>query len=217
MNDDDDSKNPEEPLSDSSDIRLIQQAADGDDGAYQDLFDRFRDHLKRYVDMRMDSRLRQRVDPSDVIQETQIAAHRRLGDFLERRPMPFRIWLRKMAHEQMLNLRKMHVRSQRRSLRREVAVPERSSMLLAGQFVDGGLSPSTQMIKKEQQMAVATMLNLLADADREVLLMRFIEGLSYAEIGYSLEIDAAAARKRSSRALRRMRERIKEAGLGDTS
>lgn len=202
--------------SDSSTInRLAGKAADGDDEAYRELFERFRAHLKQYVSLRMDPQLRRRVDPSDIIQETQIQAHRRLVDFLERRPMPLRVWLRKMAHEQMLNCHKKHVRRQRRSVRREVATPDNSSMLLAYRLVDGGLSPSRQLIKKEQRLDVATAINQLSESDREVLLMRFTEGLSYAEIGFSLEINETTARKRSARALQRLREKIRKRG-GET-
>ncbi len=205
-------------LADSSRLgRLTRKAVEGDEGAFEELFDRFRNHLKQFVDLRIDDRLRRRVDPSDVIQETQIAAHRRLADFLERRPMPLRIWLRKMAREQLLNLHKMHFRRQRRSLLREVRLPDHSSMMLANQLVDGEVSPSDQVIQWERQAAVAKAINQLAETDREVLLMRFIEGLSYAEIGFSLEINEAAARKRSARALLRLRERVKETGQGDSS
>jgi hypothetical protein len=42
-----------------------------------------------------DPRLRPRVDPSDVVQEAQLDAFRRLADYLQRRPVPFRLWLRK--------------------------------------------------------------------------------------------------------------------------
>src|SRR3712207_8250455 len=47
-------------------------------------------------------------------------------------------------------------------------------------------------------------------ADREVLLMRSYEGLSYQEIGCLLDIDVAAARKRHGRALLRLHARSEE-------
>jgi RNA polymerase sigma-70 factor (ECF subfamily) len=209
MNTDNTGRKPEESSSDSSDVvQLAQRAATGDDLAFANLFGRYRDHLRRYVDLRLHANLRRRFDASDVVQETQIEAHRRLGDFLERRPMPMRIWLRSMARERMLNLQEKHLHRQKRSVRREVGLPDRSSVMLAHQLVTGGLSPSKEMIKQEDRKAVASAINQLKETDREVLLMRFIEGLSYQEIGCTLSINESAAAKRCGRALERLYEVI---------
>jgi DNA-directed RNA polymerase specialized sigma24 family protein len=52
-----------------------------------------------------------------------------------------------------------------------------------------------------------------AEADREILLMRHMEELPYAEIACLLDIEADAARKRYGRALLRLRKVLKEHGL----
>jgi DNA-directed RNA polymerase specialized sigma24 family protein len=52
----------------------------------------------------------------------------------------------------------------------------------------------------------------LADADREILLMRHAEDLSYDEIACLLEIEQAAARKRYGRALIRLQKTLADHG-----
>ena len=42
------------------------------------------------VELRLDDKLRQRMDASDVVQDAQLEAYRRLEEYLERRPMSFR-------------------------------------------------------------------------------------------------------------------------------
>src|SRR5438270_13882378 len=75
---------------DSADTRRqLERAAAGDPAAFDELFARHRDFLRLVVQLRMDARVRARVDPSDVVQEAQLDAFRRLRDFLDRRP-PFR-------------------------------------------------------------------------------------------------------------------------------
>ena len=86
-------------------LLLLETAASGDNAAFEKLFDRHRAHLRQYIELRMDWRLRQRLDVSDVLQETQWEVYRRLRDYSQRRPMPLRIWLRKTALERLLNLR----------------------------------------------------------------------------------------------------------------
>src|SRR5262245_57284812 len=84
---------------------LLAQVRAGERQAVDRLFALHRPHLHRIVARRLDRRLRARLDASDVVQETEMEAFRRLDDFLERRPMPFRLWLWKTAYERLLVLR----------------------------------------------------------------------------------------------------------------
>ncbi|MFH1420089.1 MAG: hypothetical protein ABII12_17585, partial [Planctomycetota bacterium] len=99
--------------------RLLRQLAAGDRQAIERLFTMHRTDLRRIVESRMEPRLRARVDPSDVVQEAQLDVLNRLNDYLERRPMPFRLWLRKTTYERLLKIRRRHVEAARRSTRRE--------------------------------------------------------------------------------------------------
>ncbi len=112
---------------------LLERARAGDRQAIEELFARYRPYLQQVIAARLDGRLRQRLDPSDVVQEAEAEAFRRLGDYLRRQPMPFRLWLRKTACERLLKLREQHVEAARRSVEREVRLPEQSSLLLARQ------------------------------------------------------------------------------------
>src|SRR5438552_2320675 len=96
--------------------RLLDQVRQGDRQAFEQLLARHRPQLRQFIAQRLDPQLRARVDPSDVVQETQLEVHRRLDDYLERRPMPFRLWLRKTAYERLLMLRRQHIESRRRAV-----------------------------------------------------------------------------------------------------
>jgi RNA polymerase sigma-70 factor (ECF subfamily) len=193
---------------------LLEQSGGGDRRAFDQLFARHRPDLRRFIDRRLDPKLRGRLDPSDVVQETQLEAYRRLPDFLRRRPMPFHVWLRKTAYERLLMLRRQHVEAARRAVGREVPLPDRSSALLAQQLLAGGSTPSHQLRRRELVRQVQEVLAGLAEADREVLFMRHYEGLSYQEVACILDIDPAAARKRYGRALLRLHQLLADAGLG---
>src|SRR5260221_11793359 len=81
--------------------RLLERAGGRDRAAFDQLFDLHRKSLKNLVSLRMDARLQTRLDPSDIVQETQMVAFRRFRDYLIRRPMPFRLWIRKTAQQQV--------------------------------------------------------------------------------------------------------------------
>jgi RNA polymerase sigma-70 factor (ECF subfamily) len=199
---------------DSTETRsLLRQAEDGDRQAFEQLFARHRPELRRFVELRLDPRVRARVDPSDVVQETQLEALRRLDDYLARRPMPFTVWLRKTAHERLLMVRRRHLGAARRSVRREARLPERSSLLLAQRLVAAAPSPSQQLQRREMIPRVRQALAALPETDAEILLMRDYEELSYQEIAAILDIESTAARKRYGRALLRLHKVLTDTGL----
>jgi RNA polymerase sigma-70 factor, ECF subfamily len=199
---------------DSSETRvLLERVAKHDADALDELLARHRDGLREFIEFRLDLQLRARVDPSDVVQETQMELVRRMEDFLAQCPMPFRLWMRKKAYERLLNLRRDHQLRERRSVRREVALPDRSSLALARPLLANQPTPSQEAEARELAERIARAVAQLGDADREILLLRHAEDLPFEEIAFLLDLAPAAARKRFGRALIRLQKRLQEEGL----
>lgn len=196
--------------------QLLAQAQAGSRAAFDQLFERHRPYLCRVIDLRLDRRLGARVDESDIVQETQLEAFRRLDDYLRRRPMAFRLWLRKTAQERLLMAQRQHLGAARRAVGREVPLPDHSSLLLAQQFVAVASTPSQQLDRAELALRVRKVLSQLSEADREVLLLRNLEALSNQETAEVLQIDPAAASQRYGRALLRLRKLLIAGGLGES-
>jgi RNA polymerase sigma-70 factor (ECF subfamily) len=195
---------------------LLGHVRAGDERAFERLFAQHRAALRRFVALRLDSRLRQRVDPSDVVQETQLEAFQRLPDFLARKPMPFRLWLWKTAYERLLKIRRQHVGTARRSTAREIPLPDRSSLLIAQQLQAAGSSPSQHLARRELVQRVRQAVAQLAEMDREVLFLRFFEGQSYQEVSCVLGVEPATARKRFGRALLHLQKLLFATGLPES-
>ena len=171
----------------------------------------YRRYLRRVVELRMDPELRQRVDPSDVVQETQLLASQRIDDFLARRPISFRLWLRGTALEQLISLRRRHVVAEKRSVRREAILNNQSSMLLARRLFAG--RPSQVLRRQELLDKVRRTISELDQQDREILLLRHIEELSNGEVAELLGIEQSAASRRYGRAIIRLRDKLIDQGL----
>jgi RNA polymerase sigma-70 factor (ECF subfamily) len=185
--------------------RLLEQAQAGQAGAVDQLLSRHRPYLCQLVRLRLDPRLRARVDPSDVVQEAQLEAARRLDTYLRRPEMPFRLWLRQITYDRLLMLRRRHIGAARRAMWREVALPDRSSLALGQQLLASESTPSEQLARRELGRRVRQALDQLTEADREVLLMRNFEGLSNQEVARLLNLQPATASQRYGRALLRLR------------
>ena len=205
-----------EPKPDSGEtLRLLERIRDGSP-AFDELFQRHRRSLRRAVALRFDPVLRARADPSDVVQEAQLEAFRRLPDFLDREPMPFHLWLRKTAQERLIMMRRRHIGASRRTVGQELALPNHSSVMLAQHILASSGSPSKLVTKEELARRVRQAIGKLPDNDREILLMRTYEGLAYDEIACVLEIEPATARKRYGRALIRLQKLLTQDGLSES-
>src|SRR5262249_6047395 len=66
-------------------LGLLERAAAGDDAALGELIARHRDAVRRFVELRLDPKIRGRIDASDVVQEAHLEAVRRIEDYLARR------------------------------------------------------------------------------------------------------------------------------------
>ena len=159
---------------------------------------------------------RARIDASDVVQEAQMEAYRRLDDYLEREPMPFGIWLRKTAQERLYNLHRAHLHAERRSVDREQPYPDQSSMMIAAPYLSRGMSPSSRFTQREYQRLVAEAVSQLDELDREIILMRNVEGLSQREISHILDVNYDFVRKRYGRALLKLQRLLAEKGVSET-
>ena len=195
--------------------QLLQMARQGDRSAFDELFALHQAQLRSFVAMRLDHRVRSRVDVSDVVQDTQLEAYRRFNDYYDRQPMPFGIWLRKNADERVLNVRRDHMVAKCRSMEREQRLDGSPSGLLAKTIAHNLSTPSERVAKLEFHRQVTEVIEMLPDGDREILLMRNVDGLSHQQIAQVLDINATASRKRYARALMKLEKLLVQNGIAD--
>jgi RNA polymerase sigma-70 factor, ECF subfamily len=205
----------------TADGEALDRAAAGDPSAWQDLVRAHRDRLRRMVALRLDPRLRGRIDPSDVVQETLLDAAGLLAGYRRDPPLPFYLWLRQLAGTRLAKAHRHHLGALRRDARREVALPgerlpEVSSAALAEHLAGREPRPSEAAARAELRARLEEVLGRLDPLDREVLALRHFEQLSNAEAAAVLALTESAASKRYVRALERLRERlINDTGVWD--
>ena len=193
---------------------LLQRTQTGDDVAREELLQRHSAVIRRSVQKRIGGRLRARVDPSDVIQETQLDVVQRMDEYLRNRPMSFRLWLIKLAHQRLSKIERYHLSTAKRAASREIPLPDRSSLDLAQCFLSRESSPSRAATDRELARKVRQMLATISDGDREIVMLRNFDHLSNAEAAQVLGIQPEAAKKRYTRALIRMKEALSQTEFG---
>lgn len=170
-----------------------------------------RERLCRMVALRMDRRLKGRLDASDVIQEAFFEAAERFDEFQRQPAQSFFLWLRFLTLQQLMIAARRHLTTQARAAGKEVdlvatGAAEISSAGLADIILDSGTSPSEAAARQERATQLQAALETMDANDREILFLRHFEQLTNAETAQTLKIEPAAASQRYFRALKRLRE-----------
>jgi RNA polymerase sigma-70 factor (ECF subfamily) len=192
---------------------LLDRAAAGDESAVTQLLSKHRPRMRAMVRVRMDPRMIGRCDPSDIVQEALLDAHRQLPNYLAERPLPFYPWLRQITWQQLVAHHRRHLQYQVRSVLREEdvwrAMSDHSTSQLANHLIDSIASPSQQAARSESRREVLAALQDLSDTDREVLVLRVVEQLSSQETAAVLNITDNTVRVRQFRALKRLEAHLR--------
>jgi RNA polymerase sigma-70 factor (ECF subfamily) len=194
----------------SETVRLLERIRSGDRRALADLFQRHRDRLRRMVELRMDARLKGRVDASDVLQDGFLDLEKRVESYLCDPRLPVFLWLRLIVSDRLAMVHRHHLGTRMRDVAQEVSLyrdplPQASSAALASMLLGRMTSPSNAAIRAEQILQVQEAINSLEPLDREVVALRHFEQLSRSETAVVLGITEEAGAKRYIRALKKLK------------
>lgn len=192
--------------------KLFTSAQQGSSSCLGQLLMLYTNYLKLLVATQLDSRLRARVSPSDIVQDTFFEAHRDFDQFRGQSTAEFVAWLRRIVLNNILRVVEQHVLAEKRDVRREVSIEEigrrleQSTMRLETFLIQTAESPSGCAVRNENEILLADALAELPTEYREVLLLRHIEGLPFEDVAKRMERSAGAVRMLWLRALKKLRE-----------
>ena len=189
----------------------LQRAAAGDAVAWGALLMEHEGRLQRMVAIRLDPRLRCRVDASDVIQDAFLEAADHRADYFNLPPMPIFLWLRGIVGNKLLEIHRHHLGTKMRDAAREVTLnsrkaPDATSAALVDQLSGHGTGPITAAVRSEVKVRLLGVLDSMDAIDCEVLVLRHFEQLTNSEAATVLGIQERAAAKRYVRALKRLKD-----------
>ncbi|MBN2128006.1 MAG: sigma-70 family RNA polymerase sigma factor [Sedimentisphaerales bacterium] len=179
---------------------LLQEARGGETDSLGQLLQLYRNYLTILAATQLDRRLRRRLSPSDIVQETMLAAHR---DFLKFRGGTERellAWLRQILINCLHHAIDAHVKSKMRDVRCEISIEQVNSALdrtavnMAQVLADRGPSPSAPVRQRERAVAIADQLAKLRPAYRNVIVLRNLQGLPFDEIARRIDRKPGAVR-----------------------
>jgi RNA polymerase sigma-70 factor (ECF subfamily) len=193
--------------------RLLILAKEGDGDALGRLIERHRDYLVLLTRMKVGRSLRGKLDPEDIFQEMSLEAHRAIGRFRGSSEPAFRAWLRQILAAVLSNqIRRFHGTKGRdpRLERGLVEDFDRSSRALDRGLIAPQSSPSQQVARRERALLLAEALGKLPEDYREVIVLRHLEDLGFAEVAERMGRSEDSVKNLWVRALARVRRSLED-------
>ena len=202
-------------MTDFSTTQLVTHAKQGDTEALGHLLQQYRGFLLMRAHRYMDERLRRRVDPSDVVQLTFLEAQRDLPAFRGETPAEFGSWLKNILQNNLATAVAQHVTTKKRSMNREAGTPPGlANDSAAGDWLaslpGSHSSPSGHAMRAEAAMELIESLHKLPETQAEAIRLRYLEGLTLAEIVERMDKSETAVAGLLKRGLQKLRGLISE-------
>ena len=182
---------------------LVERAKRGDETAFEALVT---DNEKRIYNL-----CRRLVgnpeDAAELTQEAFLNAWRGLGRF--QGESSFSTWLYRLASNACIDFLRKEKRRQSLSMTVSLDDDEEGRQV---ELPDERYAPEGELERAEARRAVAEGLEKLTAEHRQVLVMRELNGLSYAEIGTVLGLEEGTVKSRIARARNALRKVLTEQG-----
>ncbi len=144
-----------------------------------------RRQLLAYADRNIGPSLRSRVEPEDIVQEVVVSALSSIDQFRVEGRDPFRL-LCQLAEQRIIDAHRHHVGAQKRSAAREVSmdapVAGGDGFGFINMLVASITSPSQAFSRDQKEFQLQQAIAELNDEQREILRLRFVEGLPTKDI-----------------------------------
>jgi len=185
------------------DRELVAAVRAGDETAFAELFRRYYPPVVGYVR----GYVRDTGRAEDVAQEAFFSALRRLRETDSE--INFRPWIHEIARNASIDLYRRSRRTREVSIDSDAGLPASDIARL-----EGGAPPEVAVIGRQRLEYLRGALDELSDTHQEAIVLRELEGLSYAEIGTRMELSPSAVESTLFRARRRLEREYAELDTG---
>ena len=165
---------------------LWRRAKAGDQGAFDELFSIHTERLLVFIGARLGERLRARVEPQDILQDAYAAAWQGISQFNYSDDGAFLRWMCRIVDHRLRDANDYFTAAKRQVQEIPQSAPT---------------GPVTALSRAEDRERLQAALTQLSGEHREVILLRYFQGLSAEETGERMQRSTGAIRNLLSRAL----------------
>jgi RNA polymerase sigma-70 factor (ECF subfamily) len=172
---------------------VLLRASQGDRDAFGELYARYIDRIFNYVYYRTGNT----HDAEDLTARVFQRAMNHIHNYTDR-GVPFSAWLYRIAHNLVANWHRD------RSRKQEIPISDIPVLPAKGDH------PETKLVRTEEQEALLRLIRKLPPERQQLLILKFVENLSNAEIGQIMGRSEGAIKSLYHRTLLALRDQIGE-------
>jgi RNA polymerase sigma-70 factor (subfamily 1) len=196
---------------------LLSRARAGENEALGELCALYRNYLRMVVRSGLGSRLRDRVELSDVVQEVLVEVVRQFPQFTGQNEAAVMGWMRRLVGRRLADLARYHCRVKRGgdAMTMPLDVLAENGGVLgtqSGRLLDSlalsQTSPSQVVSKREQFDVLADALTALAEQEADVLWLYFTDCRTFEEIGQRLNLTRKTVSRIVGQSLKKLRRSL---------
>jgi RNA polymerase sigma-70 factor (subfamily 1) len=192
---------------------LLCRARAGESEALGELCALYRNYLRMAIRTSFGPRLRERVELSDVVQETLVEVVRQFPRFTGETEVALAGWLRYLVGQKLADLARYHRRAKRggdgRTRRLDLATGSEGDDEERGRMLDilalSQTSPSQAASRREQLARLADALASLPEEEADVLWLYFVENLPFVAVGERLDLSRKSVSRICARGLKHLK------------
>ena len=192
---------------------LIVSVKLGNEEAVNKLFATYQARILRIVRFRLPSGMREKLklQSMDIVQEVFMYAFRNIKDFEPQSQGHFLNWLSKKVEHYICDRLDYVSRAKREASGGEFSIdqkvkPSGETSQMQIQIKDNGTTPSQFAVIKERERLIDSLLELLEPEQRELIIHRNLEEMTFTEIGKLYGKSEDAVRKQYTRAFKKLIE-----------
>jgi len=179
------------PELENKETDVLMRASRGDRDAFGELYARYIDRIYNYVYYRTGNT----HDAEDLTARVFQRAMNHIHNYTDR-GVPFSAWLYRIAHNLVANWHRD------RSRRQEIPITDIPVLPAKGDH------PETKLVRTEEQEALLSLIRKLPPERQHLLILKFVENLSNAEIGQIMGRSEGAIKSLYHRTLLALRDQV---------
>jgi RNA polymerase sigma-70 factor (ECF subfamily) len=189
----------------------LDAARRGDHAAIEDLFNGLRSYFNRRAEQQLDVHVTVKVSPSDIVQETFLAACEGIGAFKGTTRGELIAWVQSILKTRVQTATRRFRGTEKRNLARERSDWASNSRGLDGCPADGE-TPSRVLMAHEELQRLEAALRTLPPRQELAIRLRNELHLSFHEVAEALDCSQDAAQKLWTRAVKQLGTKLRAGG-----
>ncbi len=175
---------------------VLARASQGDKDAFGALYERYAERIFNYVYYRTGNQ----HDAEDLTARVFQRAMNHIRNYTDR-GVPFSAWLYRIAHNLVANWHR------NRSRKQEIAIDDLPVLPTKGDH------PERNLVRSQEQDALLRMIRKLPPERQNLLILKFVENMSNAEIGKIMGRSEGAVKSLYHRTLLALRDQLEDQNL----